>query len=97
VTTVEYLLYCILAKQIVNALFDTRRDRKLLEYLFDIRDALQKGTSQENDSLENDSLEKYEERQREFKLRYPKLVEEMGKAVAETAQHLRETGGKVIR
>jgi hypothetical protein len=93
-TTVEYLLYGILAMQIVNAFFDTRRDRKLLEYLFDIRDALRKENSHKDDW---DDPEKYEERHREFKLHYPKLVEEMEKAVAETAQRLRETGGKVTR
>ena len=48
-TTVEYLLFGILASQVVNMFFDTRRDRKLMEYLFDIRKALQRKDSHEDD------------------------------------------------
>jgi hypothetical protein len=48
-TTVEYLLFGILASQIVNMIFDTRRDRQLLEYLFDIRKALQRENSEEDE------------------------------------------------
>ena len=48
-TTVEYLLFGILASQVVNMVFDTRRDRQLLEYLFDIRKALQRENSEEDE------------------------------------------------
>ena len=94
-TTVEFLLSAILLLLVVNTLFDERRNREVAEMIWDIRKAIVEKEEETEEAW--DDPEKYEERQREFKLRYPKLVEEMGKAVAETAQHLRETGGKVTR
>jgi hypothetical protein len=48
-TRVEYLLFGILASQVVNMIFDTRRNRQLLEYLFDIRKVLQRENSEEDE------------------------------------------------
>ena len=94
-TTVEFLLSAILLLLVVNTLFDERRNRKVAEMIWDIRKAIVE--KEEETVVAWDDPEKYEERQREFKLRHPKLVEDMEKAVAETAQRLRETGGKVTR
>ena len=95
-TTVEFLLSAILVLLVVNTLFDERRNRKVAEMIWDIRKAIVEKEERPLTEDTWDDPEKYEERQREFKLRNPKFVEETERAVAAAAQRIRElTDGKV--